>query len=61
MNLTYRGNAYTPNVSDLKTDELPLEGIFLGHRYKLKRHTPSVVTHRQPSSQGTYRGVHYVH
>ncbi len=56
MKLSFLGKAYeasTPAIDAMPTGET---ATFLGHSYACKIFT---VAHHQPSTELTYRGVHY--
>lgn len=56
MKLNFLGNAYTASVAGSPAPETGETGTFLGKRYKLKQ---TAISHRQPSTELTYRGVPY--
>lgn len=56
MQLTFLGTSYTAAIAGCPSQETGETGTFLGKRYAMKQ---AQVTHRQPVTELTYRGVRY--
>lgn len=60
MELTYRGQSYTPDFPNVEAQASVTDATYRGRRYQIKQYKVARRAQSKPSAQFIYRGQTYI-